>query len=172
MGIGLSFCDFLLTTEEAEFGAELHGVVLDYASIDKIVPDRFTIFLLEKTMRKNSITKEVLKAAFTVHPQLGPGLLESAYEACLFYEIIQLGLEVERQVAMPLIYKEIKMETGYRLDLLVQKKVIIEVKAVETFTDVHIAQMITYLKLSNCKIGLLINFHVSSLKNGIKRIIY
>jgi len=123
-------------------------------------------------MRENSITKEVLKAAFTVHTQLGPGLLESAYEACLFYEIIQLGLEVERQVAMPLIYKEIKMETGYRLDLLVQKKVIIEVKAVETFTDVHIAQMITYLKLSNCKIGLLINFHVSSLKNGIKRIIY
>ncbi|MBW0161729.1 MAG: GxxExxY protein [Sediminibacterium sp. Gen4] len=123
-------------------------------------------------MRENSITKEVLKAAFTVHTQLGPGLLESAYEACLFYEIIQLGLEVERQVAMPLIYKEIKMETGYRLDLLVQKNVIIEVKAVETFTDVHIAQMITYLKLSNCKIGLLINFHVSSLKNGIKRIIY
>lgn len=123
-------------------------------------------------MRENSITKEVLKAAFTVHTQLGPGLLESTYEACLFYEIIQLGLEVERQVAMPLIYKEIKMETGYRLDLLVQKNVIIEVKAVETFTDVHIAQMITYLKLSNCKIGLLINFHVSSLKNGIKRIIY
>lgn len=123
-------------------------------------------------MRENSITKEVSKAAFTVHTQLGPGLLESAYEACLFYEIIQLGLEVERQVAMPLIYKEIKMETGYRLDLLVQKNVIIEVKAVETFTDVHIAQMITYLKLSNCKIGLLINFHVSSLKNGIKRIIY
>lgn len=123
-------------------------------------------------MDENSVTKEVLKAAFTVHTQLGPGLLESAYEACLFYEMIQLGLEVERQVAMPLIYKEIKMGTGYRLDLLVQKKVIIEVKAVEAFTDVHIAQMITYLKLSNCKIGLLLNFHVSSLKNGIKRIIY
>ena len=123
-------------------------------------------------MEENSVTKEVLKAAFTVHTQLGPGLLESAYEACLFYEIIQLGLEVERQVAMPLIYKEMKMGTGYRLDLLVQKKVIIEVKAVEAFTDIHIAQMITYLKLSNCKIGLLINFHVSSLKNGIKRIIY
>ena len=123
-------------------------------------------------MEENSITKEVLKAAFTVHTQLGPGLLESAYEACLFYEIIQLGLEVERQVPMPLIYKEIKMETGYRLDLLVQKKIIVEVKAVDAFTDVHIAQMSTYLKLSNCKIGLLINFHVSSLKNGIKRIIY
>jgi GxxExxY protein len=123
-------------------------------------------------MEENSITKEVLKAAFIVHTQLGPGLLESAYEACLFYEIIQLGLEVERQVPMPLIYKEIKMEAGYRLDLLVQKKVIVEVKAVDAFTDVHIAQMITYLKLSNCKIGLLINFHVSSLKNGIKRIIY
>ena len=123
-------------------------------------------------MEENSITKAVLKAAFTVHTQLGPGLLESAYEACLFYEIIQLGLEVDRQVPMPLIYKEIKMETGYRLDLLVQRRVIVEVKTIETFTDVHIAQMITYLKLSNCKIGLLINFHVSSLKNGIKRIIY
>jgi len=123
-------------------------------------------------MEENSITKEVLKAAFTVHTQLGPGLLESAYETCLFYEMIQLGLEVEKQVAMPLIYKEIKMETGYRLDLLVQRRVIVEVKAVESFTDVHIAQMITYLKLSNCKIGLLINFHVSSLKNRIKRIIY
>lgn len=123
-------------------------------------------------MEENSITKEVLKAAFIVHTQLGPGLLESAYEACLFYEIIQLGLEVKRQVPIPLIYKEIKMETGYRLDLLVQKKVIVEVKAVDAFTDVHIAQMITYLKLSNCKIGLLINFHVSSLKNEIKRIIY
>ncbi len=123
-------------------------------------------------MDENSITNRVLKAAFTVHAQLGPGLLESAYEACLFYEIIQLGLEVDRQVPMPLIYKEIKMETGYRLDLLVQRRVIVEVKTIETFTDVHIAQMITYLKLSNCKIGLLINFHVSSLKNGIKRIIY
>ncbi len=123
-------------------------------------------------MEENSITKEVLKAAFTVHTQLGPGLLESAYEACLFYEMTQLGLEVERQVAMPLIYKEIKMETGYRLDLLVQKKIVVEVKAVEAFTDVHIAQMITYLKLSKCKVGLLINFNVSSLKLGVKRIIY
>ena len=123
-------------------------------------------------MEENSITKAVLRAAFTVHTQLGPGLLESAYEACLAHEITLLGFVVERQVPMPLIYKEIKMETGYRLDLLIQKKIIVEVKAIEAFTDVHIAQMITYLKLSNCKIGLLINFHVSSLKNGIKRIIY
>lgn len=123
-------------------------------------------------MKENSITKAVLRAAFTVHTQLGPGLLESAYEACLAHEIALLGFVVERQVPMPLIYKEIKMETGYRLDLLIQKKIIVEVKAIEAFTDVHIAQMITYLKLSNCKIGLLINFHVSSLKNGIKRIIY
>lgn len=80
-----------------------------------------------------------MTAAFTVHTQLSPGLLESTYETCLFYEMIQLGLDVERQVAMPLIYKEIKMGTGYRLDLLVQRRVIVEVKAVETFTDVHIA---------------------------------
>lgn len=123
-------------------------------------------------MEENSITNGILKAAFTVHSQLGPGLLESAYEACLTYEIALLGFAVERQVPMPLIYKEIKMETGYRLDLFVQKKIIVEVKAVETFTDIHMAQMITYLKLSNCKIGLLLNFHVSTLKNGIKRIIY
>ena len=123
-------------------------------------------------MEQNSITNGILKAAFTVHTRLGPGLLESAYEACLFYEIVHLGFEVERQVPMPLIYKEIKLETGYRLDLLIQKKIVVEVKTVEAFTDVHIAQMITYLKLNNCKIGLLINFHMSSLKQGIKRIIY
>ena len=123
-------------------------------------------------MEQNAITSQVLKAACTVHTNLGPGLLESAYEACLYYELLASGLTVERQLPMPLIYKEIKMETGYRIDLLVEKSIVIEVKAIEAFTDVHLAQMITYLKLSKCKVGLLINFHVNSLKNGIKRVVY
>jgi len=123
-------------------------------------------------MQQSIITSQILKAAYSVHSNLGPGLLESAYEACLHYELLASGLIVERQVPMPLIYKEIKLETGYRIDLFVEKSIVIEVKAVESFTDVHLAQMITYLKLSNSKIGLLINFHVNSLKNGIKRVVY
>ncbi len=123
-------------------------------------------------MKQNEITSQVLKAAYTVHTNLGPGLLESAYEACLYYELLAAGLMVERQLPMPLIYKEIKMDTGYRIDILVEKSIVIEVKAIDAFTDVHLAQMITYLKLSKCKVGLLINFHVSSLKNGIKRVVY
>ncbi|MBW0178368.1 GxxExxY protein [Sediminibacterium sp.] len=123
-------------------------------------------------MQQSIITSQILKAAYLVHSNLGPGLLESAYEACLYYELLTTGFIVERQVPMPLIYKEVKLETGYRIDILVERSIVIEVKAVETFTDVHIAQMITYLKLSNCKVGLLINFHVNSLKNGIKRVVY
>jgi GxxExxY protein len=123
-------------------------------------------------MQQSIITSQILKAAYLVHSNLGPGLLESAYEACLYYELLRTGFIVERQVPMPLIYKEVKLETGYRIDILVERSIVIEVKAVETFTDVHIAQMITYLKLSNCKVGLLINFHVNSLKNGIKRVVY
>lgn len=123
-------------------------------------------------MQQSIITSQILKAAYLVHSNLGPGLLESAYEACLYYELLETGLIVERQVPMPLIYKEVKLETGYRIDILVEKSVVVEVKAVEAFTDIHIAQMITYLKLSNCKVGLLINFHVNSLKNGIKRVVY
>ncbi|MFZ6023786.1 MAG: GxxExxY protein [Bacteroidota bacterium] len=123
-------------------------------------------------MQQSIITSQILKAAYLVHSNLGPGLLESAYESCLHYELQAIGLIAERQVPMPLIYKEVKLETGYRIDILVERSIVIEVKAVESFTDVHIAQMITYLKLSNCKVGLLINFHVNSLKNGIKRIVY
>lgn len=123
-------------------------------------------------MQQSIITSQILKAAYLVHSNLGPGLLESAYESCLHYELQAIGLIAERQVPMPLIYKKVKLETGYRIDILVERSIVIEVKAVESFTDVHIAQMITYLKLSNCKVGLLINFHVNSLKNGIKRIVY
>jgi len=118
----------------------------------------------------NNITDKILKCAFKVHSELGPGLLESAYEECLYYEIRQAGLEVEKQKALPLVYYEVKLDAGYRIDLLVENKVVVEIKAVEAFTDVHIAQVITYLKLSKCKIGLLLNFNVSSLKNGIKRL--
>ena len=120
----------------------------------------------------NNLTEQILGCAFKVHTELGPGLLESAYEECLYYELKKSGLEVEKQKALPLIYQEIKLDAGYRLDLLIEEgKVIVEIKAIEAFTDVHTAQILTYLKLSKCTIGLLLNFNVSSLKNGIKRLI-
>lgn len=118
----------------------------------------------------NNITEQILKCAFKVHSELGPGLLESAYEECLFYELKQSGLFVEKQKVLPLVYFEVKLDAGYRIDLLVENKVVVEIKAVETFTDMHTAQVLTYLKLSKCKIGLLLNFNVASLKNGIKRL--
>lgn len=123
-------------------------------------------------MEINQLTEQILKCAFKVHTELGPGLLESAYEECLFYELKQSGLNVEKQKALPLVYYEVKLDAGYRIDLLVENKVVIEIKAVEDFNDVHIAQVLTYLKLSKCKIGLLLNFNVKSLKDGIKRLIY
>jgi len=121
-------------------------------------------------MEINQLTEQILKCAYSVHSALGPGLLESAYEACLYFELQQTGLMVERQKSLPLVYKEVKLDAGYRMDLLVEGRVVIEIKSIEAFTDVHIAQVITYLKLSGCKIGLLLNFNVSSLKNGIKRL--
>ena len=119
----------------------------------------------------NQLTEQILKYAFKVHSALGPGLLESSYKECLFYDLNKNGISTEKEKPMPLYYEEIKMDIGYRLDLLVEKKVVVEIKCVECFTDVHTAQLITYLKLSDCKIGLLLNFKTSSLKNGIKRII-
>lgn len=121
-------------------------------------------------MEINQLTESILRCAYSVHSALGPGLLESAYEACLYYELQKTGLKVEKQKALPLVYKEVKLDAGYRIDLLVEGRVLIEIKSIEAFTDVHIAQVITYLKLSGCKIGLLLNFNVSSLKNGIKRL--
>jgi GxxExxY protein len=103
---------------------------------------------------------------------LGPGLLESAYKECLYYELIKSGLKIEKEKPLPLIYKEIKMECGYRIDLLVENSVVIEIKSVDAINDIHIAQVLTYLKLSNCRIGLLINFNVVKLKDGIKRLIH
>lgn len=122
-------------------------------------------------MHQNELTGLILKAAYTVHTDLGPGLLESAYETCLCYELSQMGLDVNRQMPMPLVYKSVKMDAGYRIDLLVNQTIVVEVKAIECFNDVHLAQMLTYLKLSKCKIGLMINFNVTSLKQGIKRVI-
>lgn len=118
----------------------------------------------------NKITGKILDSAYKVHTELGPGLLESTYEACLFYELTQSGLKVERQKALPIVYQEIKLEAGYRIDLLVENQVIVELKSVEAINDVHIAQVLTYLKLSDSKVGLLINFNVKSLKHGIKRL--
>lgn len=119
----------------------------------------------------NQITQQILQCAFKVHSELGPGLLESAYEACLFYEIQKTGLNSEKQKALPLIYHEVNLDAGYRIDIIVENKVIVEIKSVEALNDVHIAQVLTYLKLSRCKIGLLLNFNVKSLKQGIKRLI-
>ena len=122
-------------------------------------------------MSDTELTEQILRAAFTVHSALGPGLLESSYKACLTYELLKSGLYVETEKPMPLIYQEIKLDIGYRLDLLVERKVVVEVKVAEAFTDVHLAQVLTYLRLSKCKIGLLLNFKVASLKNGIKRVV-
>lgn len=122
-------------------------------------------------MEINDITKAIIGCAIEVHRRLGPGLLESTYLACLYYELKKMGLSVQQQVALPLIYRDIKLEIGYRIDLLVENCVVIEVKSVEAISDVHVAQVLTYLKLSNAKIGLLINFNVLKLTSGIKRLI-
>jgi len=120
-------------------------------------------------MEINQITEKIIGCAIEVHKELGPGLLESAYEECLFYELTKAGLKAERQVPVPVIYKEIKLECGYRMDILVEKKVIIELKTVDAFIPVHEAQILTYMKFAKKEIGLLINFNVTLLKNGIKR---
>lgn len=117
----------------------------------------------------NELSKKIIGCAMKVHTELGPGLLENAYEECLYYELNQAGLKVEKQKALPLVYHDVKLDSGYRIDLLVENSIVIEIKTVECFNDVHVAQILTYLKLSKCKLGLLINFNVSSLKNGIKR---
>ncbi len=115
--------------------------------------------------------RTVLDCSFTVHTELGPGLLESAYEECLFYELRQSGLIVDKQKPLPLVYREVKLDAGYRVDLLVENSVIIEIKSVDEINDVHLAQVLTYMKLSGCKLGLLVNFNVRHLKDGIKRVI-
>ncbi len=117
------------------------------------------------------LTEKIIGAAIEVHRNLGPGLLESAYERCLIYELEKLGLKVESQKPLPLIYKEITVEQGYRLDLLVEDKVVVELKTVERLTNIHEAQILTYLKISGYKVGLLINFNIDILKRGLRRFV-
>lgn len=120
----------------------------------------------------NQITEKIIGCAIEVHKNLGPGLLESAYEECLSFELKSAGLKIERQKAVPVVYKDIKLDCGYRIDLLVDDIVIIELKSIDTLAPVHEAQVLTYMKFASKKIGLLINFNVTLLKNGIKRYVY
>lgn len=122
-------------------------------------------------MSENDIAHKIIGAALEVHKALGPGLLESAYKETLDFKLKQLGLKTEKEKPMPLVFEEIKLECGYRIDILVENKVVIELKSVEALNDVHLAQKLTYMKLGNYKLGLLINFNVGLLKNGIKRVI-
>jgi GxxExxY protein len=121
--------------------------------------------------RINEITESVIGAAIAVHRELGPGLLESAYEACLAYELNEKKLNVERQKSIPVIYRGVQLDCGFRLDFLVEDLVVVEVKAVDKLEPIHEAQIISYLKLSGCKVGLLINFKVKILKHGIRRFV-
>ncbi len=122
-------------------------------------------------MHENELSKEVIGLAIKVHRNLGPGLLESAYEECLYYELNKAGILVEKQKPMPLVYDEVKLDIGYRMDLFIEKKLVVEIKSVDALNDIHLAQVLTYLKLSKSKLGLLINFNVLLLKNGIKRVV-
>ena len=122
-------------------------------------------------VENNQLTQKIIGAAIEVHRALGPGLLESAYQECLFYELKQQRLSVQKEVALPVLYKEVKLNHGYRIDLLVENNVVLELKTVEHLNEVHQAQILTYLKLGNYPLGLLINFHTTLLKNGIKRFI-
>lgn len=122
-------------------------------------------------MNENDISKIIVDCCFKVHTQLGPGLLESVYEEVLAYELMKRGLNVERQKAIPVLYDQIKMELGFRADLIVENKVIIELKSVDTLAPVHSKQLLTYLRLSNLKLGLLVNFNEALIKDGIKRIV-
>jgi GxxExxY protein len=122
-------------------------------------------------MSESDGSKIVFESALKVHQILGPGLLESAYEECLFYELKKHNLKVEKLKQLPLVYEEVKLDVGYRIDIIIEDKFIVEIKSVEALNDAHLAQLLTYLRLSNCKLGLLINFNVNLLKNGVKRVI-
>jgi GxxExxY protein len=121
-------------------------------------------------MTENEISNKIIGIAIDVHRSLGPDLLESAYKECLYYRLRKEGLVVEKEKPMPLIYEEVKLECGYRIDILVESKVVIEVKSVEALNEVHLAQTLTYMKLGGYKLGLLVNFNVSLLKDGIRRV--
>lgn len=122
-------------------------------------------------MEDNEITEKIIGCAIKIHKALGPGLLESAYQACLYYELVKSGLSVEKEKPLPLVYEEVKLDCGYRMDLVIERRIVVEVKSVDALTDIHLAQVLTYLKLSNNRFGLLINFNVLKLKDGVKRIV-
>lgn len=123
-------------------------------------------------MNIEDVGKQIIDSAFNVHRELGPGLLESAYEQCLAFELNRRGLKVEPQKELPLIYQGMKMDAGYRLDLLVDSQVVIEVKAVERFEPIHQAQLLSYLKLSGLHLGFLVNFNTTLIKDGIRRLVH
>jgi GxxExxY protein len=122
-------------------------------------------------MTENELSNKIIGLAIEVHSALGPGLLESAYKECLYYKIGKSGLYVEKEKPMPLVFEEVKLDCGYRIDLLVENKLVIETKSVDALNDIHLAQVLTYLKLGNYKLGLLMNFNVVKLKDGIKRVV-
>ena len=126
--------------------------------------------MIEGNLNLEEITNKVIGCAIKVHKALGPGLLESAYKECLYFELVKEGLFVEKEKPMPLIYNEVKLEIGYRIDLLVEKKLVLEIKSKEALNDVDLAQTLTYLKIGDFRLGLLINFNVTLLKNGLKRV--
>ncbi|MCA0427771.1 MAG: GxxExxY protein [Bacteroidetes bacterium] len=122
-------------------------------------------------MTENELSNKIIGAAIKVHSALGPGLLESAYQECLYCVLKKEGLKVEREKPMPLVFEEVKLDCGYRIDLLVENKVVVELKSVEALNDVHMAQVLTYLKLGEFKLGLLINFNVTLIKQGVRRVV-
>jgi len=122
-------------------------------------------------MNENNLSNQIIGLAIEVHKALGPGLLESAYKECLYYKTLKAGLFVEKEKPMPLFFEEVKLDCGYRIDLLVEGKLVVELKSVELLSDIHLAQTLTYMKLGNYKLGLLINFNVFRLKDGVRRVI-
>lgn len=126
---------------------------------------------IKSSIALNALSYEIIGLSYKIHSKLGPGLLESVYETCLEYELQQAGIHVGRQLSLPVIYEEIEISTGYRVDLLVENSIILEIKSLEAILSVHEAQLMTYLKLSSLKLGLLLNFNVASMKKGIHRII-
>lgn len=149
--------------------------------MNRFLRERFLVFILtavnaenaemKEKERLDSITGTIINCAIEVHRALGPGLLESAYEACLVFELVEQGLEIERQKPLPVVYRDVKLDCGYRLDILIEESVIVEIKAVDHVAPIHKAQLLSYLRLSECKVGLSINFNVKVLKSGIIRMV-
>ena len=122
-------------------------------------------------MTDYELTQRVIGCAMKVHSGLGPGLLESAYQECLCFELLKAGLYVEKQKPMPLVYSQVKLDCGYRVDIMVERKLILEIKSVEAINDIHLAQVLTYLRLANCRLALIMNFNVLHLREGIRRVV-